>query len=259
MSKQIQSVGEEYYVFKKKIVKSFYQGWCWRMMTAIDWNLVPDDVIGYIINILTIPLRNNDRREKRCEDKFDHLDPPNNFEKTIYTYFNLLITSKQFNRITLKIDFDWLTLVGNPYGNYGRFRHSIERQQKEQTALLDDSKKLALSRLGLPYLSDEPKKMVRTLVLCDNSLPVIRHEIDRFMVTNNIVYRTKSSNKIYKGYVGIRKLKSMKIQPKALDVQFKAIIKRHELLNKKHIALIKALETYSKKLKPLKFICGSCG
>ena len=148
-----------------------------------------------------------------------------------------LTVSKQFNRVAKDIDFDWLILVHNPYGNYTSFRYDVTEQQKKQEALLDPTKKAALSRRRLPYLADEPKKMLKTLTMCNCSLPVIRTKIDSFMAKNYLVYRTKASGKVYKGFVGIRKLKTMKIQPKNLDDQFKAMLKQHELLNKKRLAL----------------------
>ena len=232
-------------------------------MALVQWECVPDDVIEVIVIELVKPLKNNDRQEKMCSDK--HTTIPTPFEKTVYAYFSLFFTSKQFYRVARGIDFDWLTIVGNPYGNH-RFRYQMEIHQKEQEALLDPKEREVLALRGLPYLADEPKKMLRTFTMCINSLPVIRNEIDTFMARNNLVYRTKGSNRVYKGYVGIRKLKTMKIQPKSLDDQFKSMLKRHESLNKKRIALDKALGAYAEKLKlewfvklkPFRFVCGSC-
>lgn len=211
-------------------------------MNLVQWECIPDDVVLAIVLELVKPLRNNERQEKSIDD--EHTDVPTHFEKTVYTYFNLFVTSKQFNRVAIALDFDWLTLVGNPYGNYSHFRH-IKEQQKKQEVLLEPTEKARLALRGLPYLADEPKKMLRTLTMCDCSLPVIRTEIDTFMAKHHLIYRTKASGKIYKGYVGVRKLKTMKIQPKNLECQFKAMLKKHESLNKKRLSLTNALRAYA--------------
>jgi len=213
-------------------------------MSLVQWECIPDDVVLAILLELVKPLRNNENLEKRVGDR------PTHFEETVYAYFNLLVTSKQFNRVTTKLDFDWLTLVGT-YGNYSNFRH-IREQQKKQEALLDPREKASLVLRGLPYLADEPKKMLRTLTMWDCSLPVMRSEIDSFMAKHHLVYHTKASGKIYKGFVGIRKLKTIKIQPKNLDCQFKAMLKKHESLHKKRLALTKALHAhvYANRDKP---------
>lgn len=226
-------------------------------MNLVQWECIPDDVVLAIVLELVKPLRNKERDEKNISDRYTNVPTP--FEETVYTYFSLFTTSKQFNRVAKDIDFDWLILVGNPYGNYSFFRYDIMEQQKKQEALLDPTEKAALARRGLPYLADQPKKMLKTLTMCDCSLPVIRTKIDSFMARNHLVYRTKASGKVYKGFVGIRKLKTMKIQPKNLDDQFKAMLKQHELLNKKRLALSLSLDAYAKKHKQGNFVCGSCG
>lgn len=203
-------------------------------------NLIPDDVIRVIVIALVEPLRD---KEKLACSTGKYPNVPTDTEKTLYSYFNLLVTSKQFNRATGQLDFDWLLFVrhsspGWPLGQ-------IAKYQKEQEELLDPVEKERLARNDLPYLANEPKKMLRTLTMCDYSLPVIRAEIDTFMAKNRLTYRTKATGKVYKGYIGIRKLKTMKIQPKHRSDEFKAMLKRYESLHEKSISLGKALRAYA--------------
>lgn len=220
--------------------------------TTIDWRAVPDDVIDHIINQLAVPLQKKERPEKKIsEEKEIAYPPPNHFESCAYTYFNMFTVSKRFNRAASKLDFDWFALVGSPYGNYHRFRYEIEKEQKRQEAELTAEAKEALARQGLPYLSATPKKMLRTLVCCDNALPVIREEINCFIRTHQLGYRSKKIGRRYNPLtLGIRKLKTIKVQPLSADVHFKALIKRHEAVNKKRLAVNNALDAYAEKLRP---------
>ena len=172
---------------------------------------MPDDVIGLILDLLIEPLS---RDAVRCDT-------------TVYAYFNLRLISKQFDRVCkfTREKFDWFGLLGNPHSNYSRFLYNIRSEKPPP---------------------EQSMKMIRTLTFYDSGLPVMRKQIDCFMALNKIVYRTRSSGKLYKGYVSVRKLKTIKAKPKQVDDQFKTLLKRHEAMNKKRLLLIKQLEEYSK-------------
>lgn len=185
-------------------------------MTTVVWEYVPDDIIEALLTILYKPLRDGDKKT------------PSQFDQSVYAYFNLLQTSKRFHSMSklLDVKFDWFML-----SNQSPYDKDLQNIMKEGGAL-----------------AEEPKRIMKTLTFCHSALPLIRSQIDSFMNTHNIIYRTRGSNKVYKGFVGIRKLKAMKIHPKELDTEFKTLCKRHEAVNKKKNAVRNALRTYSSDL-----------
>lgn len=172
---------------------------------------LPDDVVGVIIAFLLEPLRQDAVRSNA----------------TVYAYFSLCWTSKQFERVCKfpREPLDWFSLLGNPHSNYSRFLYNIRSEKPP---------------------SEQSVKMIRTLTFYDSGLPVIRKQIDRFMTLNQLVYRTRGTGKLYKGYVSVRKLKTIKAKPKQVNDQFKELLKRHEAINKKRLLLIKQLVEYSR-------------
>ena len=230
----------------------------------VDWTEIPDDVIEEIVTVMIKPLKDESKQRRLFRGTVDD-DKPTVFKQLIYGYFSLLLTNKQFSRVTQRIDLDWLELLGLVRLSYATFRVNIQWQILQDIALLDETRQLALSRSDVPYMPDEAKKLIKTLTLYDSSLPILRHDIDRFMGSHNIVYRTVKTGKIYKGFVGVRKLNSMKIECKTLAKQFKATIKRHQVVHKKRGALLRELKVYSDKVyerrraKRQDFICGTYG
>lgn len=172
---------------------------------------LPDDVVGVIIAFLLEPLRQDAVRSN----------------SRVYAYFSLCWTSKQFERVCKRVHepLDWFRLLDNPHSNYNRFLYNIRSEKPP---------------------SEQSVKMIRTLTFYDSGLPVIRKQIDRFMGLNQLVYRTRGSGKLYKGYVSVRKLKTIKAKPKQVNDQFKELLKRHEAINKKRLLLVKQLIEYSK-------------
>jgi len=171
---------------------------------------VPDDVIGVIIAFLVEPLSQDAVRS----------------DARVYAYFNLCLTSKQFERVCKLAheQLDWFRLLGNPHSNYSRFLYNIRSEKPA---------------------SQQSVRMIRKVTFYDSGLPVIRKQIDRFMALNQIVYRTRATGKLYKGYVGVRKLKTIKVRTKQVDAQFKTLLKRHEAMNKKRLLLVDQLVEYS--------------
>lgn len=209
------------------------------------FDIIPSEVIERIFITLLEPLNVNFHLVSRDE--------------LIYSYFSLLITCKKFSLIAQTIDLDWISLLHRQCACRTSVLNDIEKHSSKQLALLPKEEKERLSHRKTPFLVKESKKLVQSLVMCTSTLPVLRKQIDHFMSIHNIIYRTKGSRKVYKGYVGIRKLKTIKVTPKAVDNEFKGMLKQHESLNQQRLDLGKVLEKYAWKLFPRPFMCGTCG
>lgn len=215
---------------------------------SIDWSTIPDDIVDVIMSVMIRPLIKKAEEEYSCFVSYN-TEAPSILEETIYAYFQLLSTSKQFYRVGKRIDFDWVNIVGHPYVNY-QFLDNIRIKMRKMTGKLCESEKLALSRTQLPFISEELKRIIRSLAFHECGLVMTRAEIQAFVERHQLVYRLKYRNLPFPfiGDVNIRKLKSIKIKPKVLGKQYKEMIARHESLNADRRVLIKALEKYSKSL-----------
>lgn len=169
-----------------------------------------DDVVACIVSYIIEPMRKHDTRPDAC----------------VYAYFSLCLTSKQFKRVIdamLSEPLDWFMLGGKEFGKYGDWRCLREEVS----------------------VSLQSVRMAKTLTFYESGLPVIRKEIDLFMASNGLQYRTKGTGKPYKGYVGVRKLKTLKVTPISLDKRLKELCNRYEEMNKKRLLFSKEMDKYA--------------
>jgi len=213
----------------------------------VNWQDIPDDVILTIALTLCKPMQSV---ESPYSCLLPYVERPTPVDTSVYAYFSLLSTSKQFYRVCSQLDFDWLRLVDTMHGSYsGRFVVNIETYVQKEESLLEEPVRKCLSVRGLRHIPDEHlKRMIKTMVHCRATLQVVRPKVDRFMGGHRIVYRTPKTNKPYKGYVGMPKLKKTKIADKEVALQFKEMVSSHIAANKKCLALEKALHVYSAKI-----------
>jgi hypothetical protein len=97
-------------------------------------------------------------------------------------------------------------------------------------------------------LDQDIRTMLKRIALCEARSYGIRRALDDYMSKHGIVYRTKGSGKIYRGYVGMRKLKTLVVKP-ALTMAYKTFFKLHDKYHKKNRELKTYLQNRNKLLK----------
>lgn len=188
-----------------------------------------DDAIEAILTVLFEPLT-------RCTNAITVGHPQDekatDFKRVVSAYFSVMLIDRQFNSVMKerKMDYDWFKCLEISVPRYSKFLRYLSPLQEDK----------------------DTTTMLKTLVRLDSSLPITREEIGCFMSKHNLQYRTRRTNKIYKGFVGVRKLATMKIEPKPLQIQFKALTKKHQTIHKKRLSLIKALEVHGRKIEEAK-------
>ena len=202
--------------------------------SVVDWNNIPDDVIEAVMTVMVRPLVEDER-------------PSVVIEEAVYAYFQCLSTCSQFYRVGRRMDFDWLRLL-EPYDKQSSIG-KIKTHMLKLTKKLEEPEKSALARTRLPLLTDEPKRMIRALLLYDSRLSVSASEIDAFMLEHQIVSSIKKEGKRQHRTHNTKK-SGLKTKPLAehLSVQFNVLLTLRVSLGEKRLALLMAIHSYAQSL-----------
>ncbi len=137
-------------------------------------------------------------------------------------FIPLMLVNKQSMSLLSRIKIDWLSIIEN-------LKRSFPTSYRPDTPHPNSCADVSPVCIGL----------MRSICYYHNRLPVIRKEIDDYIVANNIIYKSKKGNP-YKGFVGVKKLAQLVGQPYA----FYKIVKKHraaEIARKKHALRLKIM------------------
>ena len=135
-------------------------------------------------------------------------------------YIPLMLVNKQSMDLLSKIKIDWLVMLEN-------LKQGFPNSYRPDTP--HPSITISPMAIGL----------IRAVSYNHHRLPIIRNEINDYMKTNNVIYRSKKGNQ-YKGYIGVKMLAKLTGQ----SYSYYKLIKKHrssEIARKKHAQKLKVL------------------
>lgn len=167
---------------------------------------VPIDAVGYIVSFIFRDMYNK--------------EPVFVDGGLLVSYIHLTRTCKTFERLVKdNIDryiTDWQQLCARM-----RYRSDSPLMVKP------DEECLAMMRGGIYYTAN---------------IDMHHKAIESFRKRHSIEYHTKKTGKLYKGYIGIKKLRAIKVA-KPLKTDYKALLDRYDYLKSKRKQLHKGIDT----------------
>jgi len=82
--------------------------------------------------------------------------------------------------------------------------------------------------------------MLRGILYATQRRPVIMERLQQLRVEHKLVYMTRKSGRIYRGEIGTRKMRRIKIEEPLLKKAFLALIREHDRLSKSYNAGVRA-------------------
>lgn len=168
--------------------------------------ILTSDVIGYMISLMFSELTTPRLTEMMSTDILVSYHSLQYVSKSMYALcqyaFKTLTIDwiRVISKMSRPIHMDWPTLFAE------------EREEKKRASMV---------------------KMIRTQLYCGAQLSLIRKELDVFRQLHRIVCYSKKTGKPRDGHIALSKLKRIKVEPRELNGQYRAIIKRYETTKKK--------------------------
>jgi len=185
-------------------------------------DLLPNEMVVYIVSLL-----------------MDGLATPNLYDNMntdlLISFYNVQLVCKDMQEIVRdclkRIQIDWHAVVGK------MFRPSDEEGWPVLCSAESEGRETVI-------------KMARTQLYCNAQLPLIRRELDAFRAEHKIVCKAPKR----KGYISMKVLKRLKVDPKEMSDQYRGIIKSYEVTKKKERLLHRVLTPIRQRLKHAAFI-----
>jgi len=141
-----------------------------------------------------------------------------------YVYGDLLITYVHVSRVCSVF--------------YNLLKEVVDRQIKDWRHLCWQMRHYSQIPSYIP-VDDAYLALARGEIFYRASVCETQKEIERFRQVHNILYRVKKSGRVYTQYVGIKKLRKIKIQDKAVRQQYHALLDKQEAMTSRQKHLYK--------------------